>query len=118
MNLGVIGTRRYSNYAVFRNEMDKIHAAEPITKIVCDDSAGVGALAKQYAEERKLSRTTFPLDYDKHNHLAPYHRNKEIINASEMILFFWDGKSPVTKDAIQVAKTAIHPRKKNQIIDI
>lgn len=74
--------------------------------IVSGGAIGVDALAAKYSRE-ELGREplVFKPDYDKYPpRIAPLERNTTIVENSDLVLAFWDGKSRGTKNTIDKAK--------------
>ena len=127
MKLGVVGSRLKSwknpsgaKEFVFK-KLDEIHAKTPITKVV---SGGEVTGADRFGKEWALSRLgqsgyqEFKPDlklaknygYDEFNRfsqssrraygIAAYTRNKTIVDNSDKVIAFWDGKSRGTAHSI------------------
>ena len=61
-------------------------------------------MQKKYAINNNIKLTEFLPDYKKYGKSVPLIRNIEIINYTDVILAFWDGKSRGTKYVIENAK--------------
>lgn len=72
-----------------------------ITEIVSGGAKGVDTCAKKYALEKGIKFTEFIPQYDHYKKYAPLKRNIDIIEYSDKILIFWDGKSRGTKFVIE-----------------
>ena len=70
-------------------------------EIVSGGAKGVDTSAREYAEAHGIKLTEFLPDYNKHGRGAPLKRNIQIIEYSDMVLAFWDGKSRGTKYVIE-----------------
>ncbi|KMQ50663.1 Uncharacterized protein CHISP_2346 [Chitinispirillum alkaliphilum] len=90
--IAVIGSRGF-DYSLLKETLDK----EEIVKIVSGGAKGADSLAAQYARENNIELQEFLPDYKKHGRGAPLVRNKLIVDASNMVIAFWDGKSRGTK---------------------
>lgn len=75
-----------------------------VTAIVSGGAQGVDACARRYAEEKGLPLTEFLPDYGSFGRAAPLKRNEAIVNAAELVIAFWDGKSRGTRYTIEYAK--------------
>lgn len=91
MKIGVIGSRTFSNYLQMAKYLTK---KMPVEKIVSGGSDGADQLAKKYANSKKIPFESFPYDKD------------AIVANSDIIVAFWDGKSPGTQDVLRRAKAA------------
>jgi len=105
MKLAIIGSR---NFADFKTLSSAAHDMAP-SEIVSGGAKGTDTLAERYAKENSLPVKVF-LPKFKTDKTIPYHprwfleRNKEIVEYSDNILAFWDGKSKGTLFTIEHAK--------------
>lgn len=76
-----------------------------ISMIVSGGARGADSLAEKYANENKINTDICLPDYNKYGRKAPFIRNKQIVNGSDVIIAFWDGKSKGTKHSIDYAKS-------------
>ncbi len=98
MKVAVIGSRNL-------NVMDlHLYLPKNTTEIVSGGARGIDSCAKNYAINNNIKLTEFLPDYKKYGKSAPLIRNIEIINYTDVILAFWDGKSRGTKYVIENAK--------------
>jgi len=91
-NLGIIGSRTFDNAMLF-NEVMRSYSPD---LIVSGGAKGADSLAKDYAEKHGIELREILPDYKTYNgkktSFAPIIRNKDIVNASDGILAFWDQK--------------------------
>lgn len=109
MNYGVIGSRTFFDYSLLKEVLDKHY----ISRIVSGGAKGADSLAARYASEEDILLLEFLPDYNKYGKKAPFVRNKLIVDASDVIIAFWDGKSNGTKNSLDYAK---HKKIKSIII--
>ena len=98
MKVAIIGSRnlRVNNLAKY--------LPNGLTEIVSGGARGIDACAKEYAQKNKIKITEFLPEYDKYGKVAPLKRNLQIIEYSDMVIAFWDGKSRGTKCVIENCK--------------
>ncbi|MBQ8532179.1 MAG: hypothetical protein IJ432_01955 [Clostridia bacterium] len=98
MKVAIIGSRnlRVNNLAKY--------LPNGLTEIVSGGARGIDACAKEYAQKNKIKITEFLPEYDKYGKVAPLKRNLQIIEYSDMVIAFWDGKSRGTKYVIENCK--------------
>ena len=98
MKVALIGSRnlRVNNLAKY--------LPNGLTEIVSGGARGIDACAKEYAQKNKIKITEFLPEYDKYEKVAPLKRNLQIIEYSDMVIAFWDGKSRGTKYVIENCK--------------
>lgn len=97
MKVAVIGSR-----AAKSADMNLIlcNLPEACTEIVSGGAQGIDCLAESAANIMKLPFTCLRPDYARYGRLAPLQRNLEIIAYSDMVLAFWNMKSPGTRFVI------------------
>lgn len=98
MKIAIVGSRNIN--------VDNIekYLPENITEIVSGGAKGVDTCAKKYALEKGIKFTEFIPQYNHYRKYAPLKRNIDIIEYSDKILIFWDGKSRGTKFVIEECK--------------
>lgn len=105
MRLAIIGTRDCKPI-----EIDSYVDVLP-SEIVSGGAKGVDTYARIFAERHNLPLTEFRPEYDKYGKSAPIIRNKQIVEYSDSILAFWDGKSKGTQSVICYAQKLGKPIK-------
>ncbi len=73
-------------------------------EIVSGGAIGVDSCAAEYARKNGLRLTEILPQYKRYGRAAPIIRNKEIVEYSDKILVFWDGKSKGSLSVIEYAK--------------
>jgi len=104
MKLAVVGSRNFNDYPLMKKYLDKIHSIEPITLIVSGGALGADTYAECWAEDNKVNRKIFKPEWNKYGKKAGFLRNVTIIENSNKVIAFWDGKSRGTKHSIDLAK--------------
>lgn len=100
IKLGIIGSRTFNDYELMKKEVSLVN----VECIVSGGARGADSLGKRLAEENNIYYLEFLPDYKTHGKKAPFLRNTEIVEASDVIIAFWDGKSTGTLDALKKAK--------------
>lgn len=94
MKVAVIGSRGLSVSDLGR------YLPENTTEIVSGGAKGVDTSAREYALAHEIKLTEFLPEYTRFGRSAPLKRNITIIEYSDIVLAFWDGKSRGTKFVI------------------
>ena len=94
MKVAVIGSRELSVTDLGR------YLPENTTEIVSGGAKGVDTSAREYALAHGIKLTEFLPEYTRFGRSAPLKRNITIIEYSDIVLAFWDGKSRGTKFVI------------------
>ena len=94
MKVAVIGSRGLSVSDLGR------YLPENTTEIVSGGAKGVDTSAREYALAHGIKLTEFLPEYTRFGRSAPLKRNITIIEYSDSVLAFWDGKSRGTKFVI------------------
>lgn len=75
-----------------------------LESIISADDTQTGALVEKYAKELNVEHIIVKPNFDKCRNLAHEYRNTEMIEKSDIVFEFWDGKSPGTSDSFNKAK--------------
>lgn len=111
MRIGVVGGRNFDNYEYFKDCMSSM-SIDDNDILVSGGAKGADSMAEYYAKEMGIPCLVFKPDYNKYGRAAPMIRNGDIVENSDIIVAFWDGKSGGTKNSIERA------RKKNKQVII
>lgn len=99
MRVAVIGSRTFENYELLKESLKCIH----ITEIISGGDTGADHLAAQYAEEKQIPLRVIP-HTDHPETLGSPTRTYAIISMAQLVVAFWDGKSPGTADLLKYAR--------------
>lgn len=105
MKVAVIGSRTFTNYQIVKETLLKVieKYGSPET-IISGGALGADTLAEKYAKENNIPTLIFKPDYTKYpGKMAPIMRNFTIVDNSDIIVAFWDKKSPGTKSSLEYA---------------
>ena len=94
MKVAVIGSRTIKII-----NMEK-YLPEDVTEIISGGAKGVDTSARNYALKNNIKLAEILPDYDKYGKVAPLKRNDIIVDISDLVIAFWDGKSRGTKYVI------------------
>lgn len=94
MKVAIIGSRSHEITNIGK------YLPENITEIVSGGAKGIDSCAADYATEHGIMLTVFLPEYEKYGKAAPLKRNLQIIDYSDFVIAFWDGKSKGTKYVI------------------
>ena len=115
MKVAIIGSRDFNNYELLAKTLDDF----TIDMIVSGGAKGADTLAERYALLHDIEILIFKPDYKLYSRGAPLKRNFQIVDASDIVLAFWDGKSRGTKHAIDYAlsqnKQVFNPLSTNKL---
>lgn len=100
MNVGVIGSRTFNDYDLMVKVLNKLK----ITKIISGGANGADKLSEKYAKDNNIEIIVFIPDWGKHGKSAGFIRNTTIVENSDIIVAFHDGKSKGTLDSINKSK--------------
>ena len=95
MKIAIIGSRGL--------KIDNIGDFLPVgvSEIVSGGARGIDECAKNYAIENGIKYVEFLPKYNVYGRFAPLKRNLEIIEYSDSVIAFWDGKSKGTDFVIK-----------------
>lgn len=117
MMIGVIGSRTFNDYKLLSKVLDLYKNFDYI--IVSGGANGADSLSEKYAKENNIKTNIYLPDWKKYGKSAGFIRNNDIVNNSDIIIAFWDGKSKGTKHSISLAKkqnknVSVYYRSKNE----
>lgn len=102
MKLAVVGSRDWSSKEFVFHILDDI--PWHLDEIVSGGAKGVDSFAEEWAKLNNVAARVFQPDWNKHGKSAGFIRNKDIVNAAEKVIAFWDEKSRGTKNSIDIAR--------------
>lgn len=116
MKLAIIGSRTFNDkflmaeyLAIFSVAYTNDELDPPEVEVISGGAKGADSLGERFAKIHRMSVTIFKPDWDKYGKSAGFIRNQTIVDACDMVLAFWDGKSKGTQDTINKAKKAKKP---------
>ena len=98
MKVAIIGSRSLTV------ENLQEYLPDSVTEIVSGGAKGIDACAKAYAQKAGLPLTEIRPDYARYGKAAPIRRNYEIVDLSDEVIAFWDGKSKGTLSVIEYSR--------------
>jgi hypothetical protein len=106
------GSRTFTDYALLTRKLDRllIKVVDPV--VIHGGAKGADSLAGRWAEWNWYDQEIHHPDFETYGKSAGPIRNKAMVEAALSIagrrksvaIFFWDGKSPGTKQCIEYAK--------------
>jgi hypothetical protein len=100
MKVAVIGSRSFNDPSL----IDKILSGRSITRIISGGAMGADMLAEQWAKSNGIETTIYLPDWKTYGRSAGIIRNRNIIGECDECIAFWDGKSPGTRNSIELCK--------------
>ena len=107
MKIAVVGSRSFNNYARLSHVLNCL--VRTGTVIVSGGALGADAMAERYAREAGLPLEVYQADWKTYGKAAGPIRNQQIVDACDIVVAFWDGKSRGTKNTIELARKAGKP---------
>lgn len=105
MKLSIIGSRTFNDYEIAKQVIFDILYINnyEITEIISGGAKGADTLGKRYAMMHGIPFVEYKPDWSIGKH-AGLLRNTLIIENSDIVIAFWDGKSKGTVDSMKKAK--------------
>ncbi len=100
MKLAIIGSREFNDFTLLESYVEKTSPS----MIISGGAKGADTLAEQYAEKHAVELLIFKPDWKQFGRGAGMVRNRQIVDAAEHIMAFWDGQSKGTKASIDYAR--------------
>ena len=104
MNVAIVGSRSYTDYNHFVENLFVLTSEWPITSIVSGGAKGADKMAERFADYNNYPVNIILPDWNKYGKGAGFKRNSLIVEACDILIAFWDGKSTGTKDSIDKAR--------------
>lgn len=103
--VAVVGSRGYDDFNSFSAQMKNlITDFSDVCFVSGGCKTGADALIEKFANTIEVPILVFYPNYSEHNRRAPLIRNKQIVDASDYLIAFWDGQSTGTAHTIELAK--------------
>ena len=106
MKLAVVGSRNFDDYAWMERCLFSVVRAEELEAVVSGGARGADALAERFAASHGVPLVVVPADWKKFGRSAGPVRNAEIVRLADIVVAFWDGRSPGTRDTRARARLA------------
>lgn len=103
MKVGIVGSRGFSDLEQVRAY---VRTLAPGTTVVSGGAAGVDSAAEEEARRLGLPVQIIKPEWARYGRRAGFLRNKDIVNAADRVVAFWDGKSRGTSHTIKLAEVA------------
>lgn len=103
MKLAIVGSRTFTDYNKMKKEILKAVNIEDVELIVSGGAQGTDALAERFAEEYNIPTNIIYPNWII-GRQAGIMRNARIVDESDRVIAFWDGKSRGTKFTINYCK--------------
>lgn len=99
MKIAVVGSRDITVEDIGKYILD-------CDEIVSGGARGVDSSAADYARRNGIKLTEFLPDYERYGRAAPIVRNRLIVDYSDAVIAFWNGRSKGTLSVIKYAEKA------------
>ena len=100
LSIAIIGSRSFDDYELVKKTMASYLGR--VSNMVSGVAVGADKLGELWANEFGVEKLLFYPNWKKHGRAAGMIRNKTIVENSDVIICFWDGKSPGTKNSIDL----------------
>lgn len=97
MKIAVVGSRDITVEDIGKYILD-------CDEIVSGGARGVDSSAADYARRNGIKLTEFLPDYERYGRAAPIVRNRLIVDYSDAVIAFWNGRSKGTLSVIKYAE--------------
>jgi hypothetical protein len=108
MKIAVVGSRNFNDKSKLFDILDTLEQQvkdfDQIDLIVSGGATGADQLAEEYAKEKGIKTDIYLPQYNLYGRGAALKRNLQIIDAADIVVAFWDGKSPGTNHTINESK--------------
>jgi len=106
MKLGVVGSQTGISREKVNMILDDLKSKHDIDLIVSGGAKGVDTFAVDWAKKNKIKYKEFEPEWTKYGKPAGPIRNQKIVDESDEVALFWDGKSPGTASTLKMVEKA------------
>ncbi len=106
MNIAIVGGRDFNDFELLKKTLVNFMGGNQtfLNAIVSGGAKGADTLAEKFADDNNIKKIIFKPNFIKYGRAATLKRNTEIVENSDIVFAFWDGKSKGTLDSINKAK--------------
>ena len=101
MRIAIVGSRNYPRLDQVR---DYVASLPPNTVVISGGARGVDKTAEEEAKRRGLECAVFLAEWDEESRFPGLVRHRDIVEAAEKVVAFWDGRSHGTAYALKLAQ--------------
>lgn len=98
MKVAIVGSRD-----LFVDDFDDL-LPSGVTEIISGGARGIDSCARAYAMRKGIPLREFRPDYARYGRGATHVRNREIVDAADCVVAFWDGQSRGTAGTMRYAE--------------
>lgn len=106
IKLAIVGSRGFNDYDLLEKTINENYKIDQIEAIVSGGARGADSLGEKYAEKNNINKEIHLPDWKKYGRGAGFVRNKDIVDACDSIILFWDGSSKGTMHSMRLAQKA------------
>ena len=109
MKVLVCGGRKYTDFRVVCDTLDRLHTEEPISLIIEGGAKGADTMARNWGGFHRVPVKTFPADWDTHDLAAGPIRNKQMLDEGKpdlVVAFPTNGRLSESKGTANMVKQA------------
>lgn len=103
ISLGIVGSREFDDYGLLIESIFDVLALQEIRQVVSGGAKGADSLAERFAKDFNIPLVVHKANWNKYGKAAGMIRNKTIVEDSDFVIAFWNGKSRGTKNSIELA---------------
>lgn len=105
----IAGGRNFNDFQKLCTTMDHLLKNKTDITIISGGARGADSLGEKYAKLRGYKLIVMKADWNKNGKRAGFLRNMEMLNVTDGIVCFWDGKSRGTNHMISITQSRRKP---------
>jgi len=102
--IAIVGSRDIDNLKLLEDIWQQLKLPYNDIEIVSGGAKGVDTNGEDFAIKYNIPITIYQPDWDRYGKRAGFKRNENIIKNCDICIAIWDGKSPGTKNSIDLCK--------------
>lgn len=111
IKIGIVGSRNFNDFELLEQNLIEYCKDIEVDSIVSGGASGADKLGELFADKNNYKKEIYLPDWKTFGKSAGFKRNIQIVENSDIIFAFWDGKSKGTKHSIDLTKKAKKPIK-------
>ena len=104
MRVIIAGGRDFDDYPLLKEKCNYFLSKREGVIVISGGAKGTDALGERYAREMEFPVVVVPAEWARYGNSAGVLRNRQMAETADVLIAFWDGESPGTRNMIHEMK--------------